>query len=203
VLIGAMRRNLNTKDRGLQADTVRGLVRLGDLDTIYELKGIFDGWRDVRAMASGPGYVGADGLDLVRTRNAVPALVELTSYPDAGVRFGATAALRSIGGPDAVAALAGRLYDESSSVRYQAIQGLARELRPSEVGVKDRTGYAPAFKIYEQDPDTPVNNWKRWWEQKGEGKYPSVESMVTKAQRFRSERPWAMSGQGESEPTAP
>lgn len=196
-LIGAIRQNAGAKDRRLQAASVAGLLRLNDLDTVYGLKETFQRWQQDPQMKGEAAHVGGVGLLDVTSRNAVPALVELSTDPDPGVRWGATYALRRIGGEDAVAALAGRLYDESVQTRYQAIQGLASALKPSDVGAKDWSGYAPAVSIYENDPDTPVDNWKSWWVQKGKGHYPSVEAVVTKAERFRKERPWAR-----KEPTA-
>ena len=56
-------------------------------------------------------------------------------------------------------------------------------------------GWLDAASIYEKHPDTVLNNWRNWWQQKGQAKYPSVESMLTKAQRFRTERPWAREAQ--------
>jgi HEAT repeats len=193
-LIAALKKNLSSADVRLKAGTVAGLVRIGDLDTIYGVKDIAAQWLSDPQFARWVPVL-AYALWQVRSRNAVPALVELSTSPNERLRFEATYALRHIGGRDAIAALAGRLYDESSETRYQAIQGLAQSLKPSEVGVKDWTGYAPAVSIYAKDPDTPVNNWKRWWEQKGNGKYPSVDSLVQKAALFRAERPWARTAQ--------
>ena len=190
-LTAALRQNMTSKDLRLQVQTVAGLVTIGDLDTIYELKDIFQRWEQDPKTADAPSEVASDGLDMVTGKNAVPALVQLSTNTNAYVRAGATASLYHIGGKDVVAALAERLSDESRSVRYSAIKGLAQELEPSDVGAKDWQGWAPAVDRYKEDPDTPVNNWKNWWDKTSKAKYPSVDSVLAKAQRFRTERPWA------------
>jgi hypothetical protein len=215
VLVAALKKNLSSPDARLKTATLTGLVTIGDLDTIYKLKDLLQEWRQDPATGISPKALGGFGpLSAVDNRNAVPALVELTSDPDASVRFGATYALRNLpngkyvssmgtdGKPgiawidlretvnkDVISALAARLDDEDSKVRYQAIQGLANQLTRHEVG-KGWVGFAPATDIYKEDPQTPVNNWKAWWA-KNKDKYPSVDFELQKAALFRAERPWA------------
>jgi len=193
VLTSALLRRQAEGPSWLARMATTGLVGIGHLDTIYKLRHTLDEWRAHPATGY-PQEIAfgmPDCISRIRTRNAVPALVELSSYHDAGIRWAATLALRRLGGKGVVAALAARLDDESSGVRYQAIQGLAHTLEPRDVGVENWSGYAPATHIYKQDPDTPVRNWKRWWQEKGKAKYPPVEQLLKKAERFRRERPWA------------
>ncbi len=229
VLVAALKKNLASPDARLKSATLSGLVEIGDLDTIYSLKDLLQEWRQDPATGIDPKLIGGFGpLSYVDSRNAVPALVELTSYSDASVRFAATYTLRKLPngensysvGPDGIvssvwhdiretvnkdviSALAARLDDTDSGVRYQAMQGLAHQVTMHEVGVTSWVGYAPATDIYKSDPDTPVNNWKRWWEQKGAAKYPSVDAVVTKAELFRKERPWAHSADSEDAQATP
>jgi len=69
--------------------------------------------------------------------------------------------------------------------------GLGNGLKPRDVGPKDWKGWLPAAHIYEKDPERVLNNWRRWWQEKGKAKYPPVAQVLEKAERFRRERPWA------------
>lgn len=190
-LLGALRANLETGDVWFRQETVAGLVRLNDLDTIYKLKDLFQEWRQGAGSGIDPSALGASlSLQDVTDRNAVPALVELSTDQDGWVRAGATYALRFVGGDDVISALAARLSDENSWVRYDAIMGLANHLGGKPIVGKGWKGFAPTFETYQEDPQTPVNNWKTWW-QTNKAKYPSLDMMLQKAARFRAERPWA------------
>ncbi len=109
--------------------------------------------------------------------------------PD-GITSSVWLGMRETVNKDVVSALVARLDDTDRGVRYQAIQGLARQVPMHEVGVKSWAGYAPATDIYKKDPQTSVNNWKAWWA-RDKGRFPSVDAVVTKAELLRKERPWA------------
>ena len=177
----------------LSRTATTGLVGIGNLDTVYSLKDVLLQWRANRMAEPPPQLtVSVYGcIEAIAGSDAVPALVELSQSSDRAARSAATVALGSIGGPDTKAALAARLDDEDPEVRHAASYGLGKGLEPRDVGAKDWAGWLPAANIYEKDPDTVLNNWKNWWQQKGKAKYPSVDSVLAKAQRFRTERPWA------------
>jgi len=202
VLTAALRKRAAGQPWWLARMATMGLVAIGDLDTLYNLQQTwrrweaepYDRWPDLimDAVSSSGGSISG-----IRSRNAVPALVELSRDPNPRVRLAATQALRYIGGNDTKAALADRLDDEDPEIRYHAAIGLGNGLKPRDVGAEDWKGWLPAAHIYEKDPERVLNNWRRWWQEKGKAKYPSVEQVLKKAERFRRERPWAHTSQAQ------
>jgi len=192
VLTAALRKRQAGEPEWLARMATTGLVGIGDLDTIYDLPQTLHQWK--AKPVTYPLWVAwgmTDAISRLTSRNAVPALVELSRDSQRWVRRSATLALRQIGGNDTKAALADRLDDEDPEIRYHAAIGLGNGLKPRDVGAKDWTDWLPAANIYEKDPEKVLNNWRRWWQEKGKAKYPSVEQVLKKAERFRRERPWA------------
>jgi hypothetical protein len=194
VFVSALKKGMGATNQNVSLASVEALITVGDLDTIYDLKDIFNAWSKDPKKAGAQGSVGYF-LEDVTDRNAVPALVELTSDTNPGVRGGATCALRHLGGDEVISALAARLSDENSDVRYEAMRALAEHMHSN--GEIFRMGpdrwrvlAPPATDIYKKDPQTPVNNWKTWW-QTNKAKYPPVDAMLKKAALYHSERPWA------------
>jgi len=194
LLVRALLERRAGDDPWLRLLAVCGLVRINHLDTIYDLDEILrqPGMGDPSIhMYPEPLASVSDAIAKIRTRNSVPALVEYSQDSRRWLRAGATFALRRIGGRDAKAALAARLNDEDPMIRYDAVMGLGNGLKPRDVGAKDWKGWLPAAHIYDKDPEKVLNNWRRWWQERGKAKYPSVEQVLKKAERFRRERPWA------------
>ncbi len=193
VLTAALRKREAGEPLWLAREATWGLVGVGDLDAIYGLPQALQQWQSQPAPYPSPelsDVCAFNPVPQIRSRNAVPALVELSQDSFAGTRDSAVQALRAIGGSDTKAALAARLDDQDPLIRYEAAMGLGAGLDPSDVGAKDWAGWLPAANIYDKDPDKVLNNWRRWWAEKGKDKYPSVEAVVAKAELFRKERPW-------------
>jgi hypothetical protein len=105
-------------------------------------------------------YMGIlSALGSLGTPSLASGVVPLLSASSVGVRREAIYALRIMGNPDSIPALANELWDEDSDIQYCAIMALA--------DITGKHEWGPTVDIFKKDPEGYLNKWRTWWKQGG------------------------------------
>ncbi len=145
-----------------------------------------------------------------------PQMLALSDSADVELRRCCIHVMRSMAIPECAPVLAKALDSPDDIIRYNAMMGL-HELRKR---ADDRPHYswAPSVPLFQQDPESYISLWKRWWASEGKDEYPTLESVLeahaetiaviedavdeADSSRFASSPPPASPGALDSEPAA-